>query len=389
MNSSSKRLSVLALASLLAAPAVSAKMMEDTVATVNGSPILLSEYQKQVSEAIEMWQRQEPEALRDPANLKKLRESTLEELVNRELLYQEGAKQKIKVRERDIDNGAQEIKDNFKRGEDGRELTEAESEELFQKRLKADGLTYQQFRDRLSKQIMARKLIDQGVKAKVTPPDEKEVRAYFEKVVSFIAPKDPPKGADPKKDRKAFALSQSTEAFKGMSEEEAYAFRQISSQVRAMSSERVRVSRILVKVSPNATEKEKKRALSAADEIRRKLEAGTSTFAEIARSDSEDPESAARGGDIGYVLRGVAPPEFEKAAFSLPVGELSQPIFTEIGYNIIRVQEKRAAETPEYDRFKEDLTKFMMNMRYQKDLEAFVKGLKAKAVIERSATAVE
>jgi parvulin-like peptidyl-prolyl isomerase len=376
---------LLALGALLAASAAGAKMMEDTVAVVNGSPIMLSEYQKEVSTALDTWTRQEPEALRDPKNVKKLRESTLEELINRELLFQEGTKLKIKVRERDIDNGANEIRDRFKHGEDGQELSDAQAEEMFQKQLKADGLSYQAFRDRLSKQIMARKLIDQEVKAKLTAPDESEIRAYFKKVVDFNSAKSSStasaKNDPPSKSRE--------EVLKGMGEEEAFAFQQVAGQIRAMSSERVRVSRILVKISPNASEKEKKRALAAATEIRQRLVDGTSTFAEVARAESEDPESAARGGDIGYVLRGVAPPEFEKVAFSLPVGEISQPILTEIGYNIIRVQEKRANETPDYDRFKDELGKFMMNMRFQKDLEAFVKGLKTKAVIERSQTAVE
>ncbi len=122
MNSLSKRGVFLAMGALLASSRAWAKTMEDTVATVNGTPILLSEYQKEVSSSIDYWNRTEPEAMRDPANLKKLRETTLEELINRELLYQEGSRLKIKVRERDIDNGAQEIRDRFKRDESGKGL---------------------------------------------------------------------------------------------------------------------------------------------------------------------------------------------------------------------------------------------------------------------------
>lgn len=368
MNSLSRTLAA-AGALLISGSAVGA-VMEGTAAMVNGNPIMLSEYQKEVSTALEYWKRTEPEALGDPANIKKLRESTLEELINREVLYDEGTKKKIKVRERDIDNGLQEIKDRFKRDETGKELSESESEQLFQKQLKSDGLTYEQFRQRMSKQIMARKLIDEEVKSRVTPPDESEIKAYFKKIADFNA-------------------SASTAALKAMSDEEALAFRQISAQVKAASSERVRVSRILVKISPNASDNERKRALKTANEIRKKLADGSTPFADVARAESEDPESAARGGDIGYVLRNVSPPNFEKVAFSLPVGDISEPILTEIGYNIIRVQEKRAAEAPEFERFKEELGKAMMNMRFQKDLEAYIKGLKDKATIERSTSALE
>ncbi len=104
----------------------------------------------------------------------------------------------------------------------------------------------------------------------------------------------------------------------------------------------------------------------------------------MARDVSEEAEYAAHGGDIGFLVHGVAPPDFEKSAFSLPVGEISQPIETDVGYFIIRVQEKRASEEPDFDKFKDELSKAMMNLSYQKELEAYVKSLKSQAVIERN-----
>lgn len=362
------------LAALMAAAPAQAKVMEDTVAVVNGTPILLSEYQKELATSIEFWSRNEPEALRDPAVVRKLHEGTLEELINREILFQEGSKLKIKVRERDVENGIKEIKSRFlpedPEGTQSEEQKQAQAEAAFKEQLKSDGLTYPIFEERLKKQIMARKLIDEAVRPKVRPPEEKDVRAYFDRI-------------------KAYILSKSTEAPAGMEEDESSAFRQISQQVRGMTSERVRVSRILVKISPGASENEKKRALKTASDIRARLIEGTSSFAEIARTESEDPESARRGGDIGYVLRGVAPLEFEKAAFSLPVGEISEPIETEIGYHILRVQEKRAAETPDYEDFKKKLGEFLGNVRFQKELEGFIKSLRAKSVVEKNSAALQ
>lgn len=362
MNSLSK--SVLGLLLPLAlARGAGAKIMEDTVAVVNGTPILLSEYQKDLSEATDYWNKAMPAAMADPAHVRKLKEGVLEQLIDREILYQEGVKLKIKVRERDIENGVAEIKARFSRDESGKALTEAETEEAFNRQLKALGMTYAQFRERLSRQIMARKVIDDAVRQRVKPPEEKEARAYFEKARAFI-------------------VSGSTAAPKEMSEEEGQAFLEVSQHIKAMSSERVRVSRILVRFSPNASEAEKKRALRTAQALRQKVLDGAA-FADVAREESEDPESAARGGDIGFVVRGVAPPEFEKAAFALPVGDVSQPIETDVGYHVIRVQEKRASEPAAFDRFREDLMRFLVNMGYQRELEVYVKDLKSKAVIER------
>lgn len=361
MNSSGKL--ALALA-LLGAGAAQAKVMEDTVAVVNGSPVLLSEFQKEFTEAAEFWARRMPEALNDPEHVKRLKDKILEELIARELLYQEGVKLKIKVRERDVENGIAEIRSRFKRDEAGKEVSEAEAESQLQKQLKNMGMTEAQFRERLSKQIMARKVIEEVVRPRVKLPEEKETRAYFERL-------------------KAFVVSGSSEPPKDLSEEEQAAFFEVSQHIKAMSSERVRVSRILVKFSPNATPAEKKRALKTAQDIKKRLD-GAASFAEVAKEESEDPDSAPRGGDLGYVLRGVAPPAFEKAAFALPVGDISEPIETEMGYNIIRVQEKRAAEAPEFERFKDDLTRFLGNMGFDKEVQIYVKSLKDKAVVERN-----
>ena len=158
MNSSSSILCA-ALAGL--AVTASAARLEDTVATVNATPILLSDYQKEVDEVLEYWRKAMPAAAADPAHVRKLRETTLEQLVDREVLYQEGLKLKVKVRERDIDNGVAEVKDRFSKDEEGKTVDPAEADAAFSKKLKAMGLTYAQFRERLSRQIMARKVVEQ------------------------------------------------------------------------------------------------------------------------------------------------------------------------------------------------------------------------------------
>lgn len=360
MNSSARLAAVLALA---AAPAA-AKLMEDTVAVVNGTPILLSEYQKEAATAVDYWSRMNPAAMADPANLRKLRESTLEQLIDRELLYQEGNRLKLKVREREVDNAVEEIKARFKKDDEGKPLDDAAAEAAFQAQIKKEGLDWAKFRERLTRQIMSRKVIDEGVKARQVPPTDEETRAYFEKITAYLA-------------------SKSTAPPAGMDEEDAAALMEVSGQVKALSSERVRVRRILIRLSPGASEAEKKRALKHATELKKRLTGGED-FAKLAAEESEDPESASRGGDIGYVLRGVAPPELEKAAFTLPVGEVSEPILTEVGYNIVTVVEKRAAEAPEYDRFKDELANFLGGMKFQRSLEKFVKELRDKATIERN-----
>jgi len=92
--------------------------------------------------------------------------------------------------------------------------------------------------------------------------------------------------------------------------------------------------------NPKASEKLKKifydKALSFLDSIK----AGAD-FSELAKNNSDDPGSAAQGGDLGFVKKGVFYPEFEEAAFKLNVGELSGVVESPVGFHIIQLLEKR------------------------------------------------
>lgn len=77
-------------------------------------------------------------------------------------------------------------------------------------------------------------------------------------------------------------------------------------------------------------------ALAKAQEIRKKLLAG-GDFAAIAKAESDDTGSGANGGELGSFKRNSMVPEFEKVAFTLPVGQVSEPVKTQFGYHLIRV----------------------------------------------------
>lgn len=93
---------------------------------------------------------------------------------------------------------------------------------------------------------------------------------------------------------------------------------------------------------PELTDEE---ALAKAKAIRAKLAAGAD-FAELAKVESDDTTSGANGGDLGSFKHGQMVPPFEQAAFSLPVGAVSEPVKTQFGYHLIKV-ESRTSKTLE------------------------------------------
>jgi peptidyl-prolyl cis-trans isomerase C len=122
--------------------------------------------------------------------------------------------------------------------------------------------------------------------------------------------------------------------------------------------EQVRARHILIRAagSPSPVEPGKKElsdaeALAKVQEIRKKLAAG-GDFAALAAQESDDTGSKDKGGDLNFFKHGQMVPAFDQAAFSLKVGEISEPVKTQFGYHIIKVEARKSYEDskPEVDR---------------------------------------
>ncbi|MDA0744881.1 MAG: peptidylprolyl isomerase [bacterium] len=95
------------------------------------------------------------------------------------------------------------------------------------------------------------------------------------------------------------------------------------------------ISHIMIQVTPS--EERREEAKKRAEDLLVRLQKGED-FAEMAREYSDDTGSASDGGDLGYFARGRMVPEFEEVAFSLRPGEISEPVKSEFGYHIIKVE---------------------------------------------------
>ncbi|MBK9243848.1 MAG: peptidylprolyl isomerase [Burkholderiales bacterium] len=115
--------------------------------------------------------------------------------------------------------------------------------------------------------------------------------------------------------------------------------------------EQVRVRHVLI--SAKACEAEAK-----AREILAKASQPGADFAALAKANSDDPGSASRGGDLGFVARGRMVPAFEAAAFALKQpGDLSDVVKTDFGFHVIRLEERKPAERKPFEAVRDDLVK--------------------------------
>jgi peptidyl-prolyl cis-trans isomerase C len=103
-----------------------------------------------------------------------------------------------------------------------------------------------------------------------------------------------------------------------------------------------------------------------------------SDFAQLAKEHSKDPGSKDQGGELGFFARGQMVPQFEEAAFNLKKGEVSEPVESQFGWHIIRVDDRRQRAAPAFEAVKDRVVAHMIHQKAQQ----IAQDLRGKAQIE-------
>ncbi|MCL2179167.1 MAG: peptidylprolyl isomerase [Proteobacteria bacterium] len=138
---------------------------------------------------------------------------------------------------------------------------------------------------------------------------------------------------------------------------------------------------ILIRLDGNADAQATQTALAKAQNIASLAKAPGANFAALAKQYGEG-SSAATGGDLGYFKRGVMMPEFENAAFVLETGQVSEPVKTNLGFHIIKIEDRRALPLAALEELKESLRQKLMQEQMETYARHYSQELRAQALIE-------
>jgi peptidyl-prolyl cis-trans isomerase C len=144
------------------------------------------------------------------------------------------------------------------------------------------------------------------------------------------------------------------------------------------NEEEVHARHILFRVANPTDEKASKEAEDKVKAVIERLKKGED-FAKLANELTEDPSGRKDGGDLGYFTKEQMVPEFSSVAFTLDKGKISDPIKTQFGWHVLKVEDKRKKQPPEFDKVKGQLESYV-ERKAQVDL---VTKLRTAAKIER------
>lgn len=292
---------------------------EGSAAVVNGTTITWQEVDKELDSARNRMAAQG--RMLTEAQLPEIQENILDGMITRELLFQESAKEGIRIAPETVEAQLGQIKTQFP------------DEATYQARLKEMAVTEADISQQILRGLTIEELIDVKIGQKIVV-SEAEGKRYYEENPNFF-----------------------------------------------QQPEQVHARHILIKVAPDADDPAKAEARKNIEAVEKKVKAGED-FEALAIAHSQGP-SAPKGGDLGFFGRGQMVAPFEEAAFALEPGKVSGVVETEFGYHLIQSVEKKPAETISYEKAKDQIAEYLKQEKMQGEVEGYVEELKKTAKIER------
>ncbi len=334
----------------------------DIMAKVNGQKILVESYRQAYNQLVKRYQRmfggQIPERLMKQLHLK---EQVLNDLIDEVLLEQAGRKMGVLVSDKEIQKVILSIPAFRRNG--------AFDQKTYEMVLRNAEITPLGFEHQVRMQILTEKL-RALVGAGLMVPDDEAKEHYMYKNEQIDIMFVPVKAASCEGDVNAtdkalaawykdhkeefrtdpkikiryllFNTSQFMKDIKVSDTEIENYYKEHLSEFTV--PERRRASHILLKVPAGADAAEVEAVRKRLEAIRAKAEKGAD-FAALARKYSQDNGTKAKGGDLGFFTRGTMVKPFDKAVFSMKVGEISEPVRTRFGWHLIKLDEIKPART--------------------------------------------
>ncbi len=143
---------------------------------------------------------------------------------------------------------------------------------------------------------------------------------------------------------------------------------------RLSGQEERRASHILITAPKSASAADRATAKAKASALLAEVKKSPDSFADVAKKNSQDPGSAANGGDLDFFARGAMVKPFEDAAFSMKKGDISEVVESDFGYHVIRLTDIKAPKQKTFEEMKPEIEADLLKQQAQKKFAELAEG---------------
>lgn len=313
----------------VAEPAAPEEPVNNVAVTVNGVDITEDELQKVVQPQLARMAQQNqklPPALKETLE-KQFRQQILDQLIVRQLLEEKAKETDIVISDEDAINQIKQLL-----ATQGSKMTL----EQFKQSTAASGRNFEEIKEQVKKGMIYQKIVDAQWEGKINITEEDAKKYYDENTTQFV------------------------------------------------TKEQVRASHILInpkelKDAGSDPNQQKVIAKAKAEDLLKQIKEGAD-FAALAKANSHCT-SAANGGDLNFFGKGQMVAPFEKAAFAMEIGKVSDIVETRFGYHIIKVTDRKEAGTKSFEEAKASLMQQLAQKKQAELTQQYIDSLKAAASI--------
>ena len=326
-----------------------------SIATVNGQPVTQREFEQALQERQNALQRMVGSRV-DPALLDtpELRFAVLESIVRQRLLLNQAVREGVLIPDAQL----QQVISEQPAFQEGGKFSHARYEEL----LRRQGMTPVNFEITLRRDLMLDRVSEAYRSTAVVPnavterllrinAQQREVSQSVLEPDRFVSQVKLEAGAAKQyydthpnefqvaEQARLEYLALALDTIAAQSEVSADEIKQYYEQnsKRFSKSEERQASHILIAVDAKSSAEEKQAARAKAEALLKQVKQNPASFADVAKKYSQDPGSAAQGGDLGFFPRGAMLKPFEDAVFQMKPGDIAGPVESTYGYHIIRL----------------------------------------------------
>jgi len=253
-----------------------AKVMESSVATVNGQSISSSDYDNFYQATLHQYQAAAPQLLQQPFAEDMLGKEVLRELISRELMRQAAEEAKIQVKDSELDAAMTEIKSRFAVDEKGNQDPKG-TEKRYKQALKDQHLTPESHKKQIKNSLAVKKLLETHLQATVKPVQEEDVKALYKDVEAVMKNKT--------KEMQKLEKENPTRLHEAQL---------IAAKLKQLTAAQVRVGHIYLAVTPDMSKEEAKKKEELAKQIKKELDGGKD-FSAAVKEYTDDKTSLASG----------------------------------------------------------------------------------------------